>query len=707
MADPAFRGFVESTLDALLIFEGCQCGVLPKITRRLQEFEKRALVVSGAVFVFDEEETGIKRWTDGLSWSPSRTLGNFLIYRELDKKNPANANASAAPGAAAAAGAAPGSDETHPPALSSYAQQDDPPELDEAPHALDQGPIASTSTGAPDASSNQRRRSLSEGGLAPALDRARERALVGSLTSSYRFRPDGLVKKTLSLNGLHMVGYYKIEDVTSGRLRTPSSHAELISLEISSHFLTPSLFRIPPLVDTAPDGQLRYKGEPETPMSPMTRSGSSQGFGTPGLGSARSRPPSQDSSGQLGSPRLGQSTSGRDRDGGAPGSPHRGSSMRGNRFDPYLSGRPSPNLTSYANPAPSYPFPISGQGSPVRATFSTGIHPGDDTSFLNETVGGPVSPLLATLSSSAPQSNNQWGGAAGQFSLQRPVPLSRSSHPGESTGSSFYQPRHATPFDPNDSGVQSPAGSTSAMFAYQAPPPPIQRRHSRPSSPPMSYPSYAPPQQSRSRPPSAQQYHHPSSQLPPDQSYIPAAPPPTSLPYQSPHLASTPALASYTLDQRPQSSHSTTSPHLGSSTHSQPTYYPIVNQSPYPSYSMPQPQPQSNLNYGYADQSRLASGLVMGMSGDVDEGHGLGLGQDRLDSMGGGNRMLYSSGGGSSHGGHMPLMEQDERGAQLMRTVKRETEWDQQQQPLQQQPQSHQHQWPTQGGQGWPTKSDY
>jgi hypothetical protein len=33
-----------------------------------------------------EEETGIKRWTDGLSWSPSRTLDNFLVYRELDKK---------------------------------------------------------------------------------------------------------------------------------------------------------------------------------------------------------------------------------------------------------------------------------------------------------------------------------------------------------------------------------------------------------------------------------------------------------------------------------------------------------------------------------------------------------------------------------------------------------------------------------------------
>ena len=37
------------------------------------------MVQSGAVFVFDEHESGIKRWTDGLVWSPSRILGNFLV----------------------------------------------------------------------------------------------------------------------------------------------------------------------------------------------------------------------------------------------------------------------------------------------------------------------------------------------------------------------------------------------------------------------------------------------------------------------------------------------------------------------------------------------------------------------------------------------------------------------------------------------------
>ncbi|KAL8276189.1 hypothetical protein RQP46_011401 [Phenoliferia psychrophenolica] len=270
MADPAFRGFVETTYDALLIFEGCRQGLLPKITRRLQEFEKRQQVVSGAVFVFDEEETGIKRWTDGLSWSPSRTLGNFLVYRELDKKGGA------------------GTADDHASAADTSDAFDDPPAAPDASGSA--GPVASGS-----GASTSRRRSLSDagGGVVPPMDRARERALVGSLTSTYRFRADGLVKKTISLAGLHMIGYYKIDDVTGARLRSPSSHSELTILDIDESFLTASFFRMPPITEVGADGKQHFKAEADTPMSPLIRSGSSQGFSTPALGSVSLRlPPS-------------------------------------------------------------------------------------------------------------------------------------------------------------------------------------------------------------------------------------------------------------------------------------------------------------------------------------------------------------------------------------------------------------------------------
>lgn len=79
--DPPFRGYIETTYDALLVFEAARRGMIPRVTRRLIERE-RGMVQSGAVFVFDEHESGIKRWTDGLVWSPSRILGNFLVSYE-------------------------------------------------------------------------------------------------------------------------------------------------------------------------------------------------------------------------------------------------------------------------------------------------------------------------------------------------------------------------------------------------------------------------------------------------------------------------------------------------------------------------------------------------------------------------------------------------------------------------------------------------
>lgn len=51
---------------------------MPKVPRRLRD-DERKLIRSGSVFVFDEHESGIKRWTDGLLWSPSRILWNFLV----------------------------------------------------------------------------------------------------------------------------------------------------------------------------------------------------------------------------------------------------------------------------------------------------------------------------------------------------------------------------------------------------------------------------------------------------------------------------------------------------------------------------------------------------------------------------------------------------------------------------------------------------
>ncbi len=76
-----FIGYVETTTDALRLIMAARQGIIPRITRRLNDSERRSMIKSGAVFVFCVEESGIKRWTEGLCWSPSRIVGNFLVCR--------------------------------------------------------------------------------------------------------------------------------------------------------------------------------------------------------------------------------------------------------------------------------------------------------------------------------------------------------------------------------------------------------------------------------------------------------------------------------------------------------------------------------------------------------------------------------------------------------------------------------------------------
>jgi hypothetical protein len=80
-----YYGYIRTCADAILIFQACQDGILPRLQRRLSERE-RQFIRSGSVFVWDEDEGGMRRWTDGRSWSSSRVNGRFLAYREMEKE---------------------------------------------------------------------------------------------------------------------------------------------------------------------------------------------------------------------------------------------------------------------------------------------------------------------------------------------------------------------------------------------------------------------------------------------------------------------------------------------------------------------------------------------------------------------------------------------------------------------------------------------
>lgn len=151
--EPPWSGWIETTGDALLILEAARRGLIPRVTRRLVDSERK-MITSGSVFVFDEDESGIKRWTDGFFWSPSRILGNFLLYRETEKRGAGHRSARV--------------------------------ERETVPEPYDNN--VKTENG----QSLSRPKSET---TRLGIDRQRERSLVGSLTNSYKFKPGGMMKK--------------------------------------------------------------------------------------------------------------------------------------------------------------------------------------------------------------------------------------------------------------------------------------------------------------------------------------------------------------------------------------------------------------------------------------------------------------------------------------------------------------------------------
>ncbi|SPN98315.1 uncharacterized protein DNG_01366 [Cephalotrichum gorgonifer] len=195
---PTYVGFLNSTVDALVLIEACLRGHLNHVPRRPQDRERPELIKSGNIFIYEESASGIKRWTDGVNWSPSRILGNFLIYRELAKPFP-------------------------------------PGEKKRALKKQRKGPangVSKRPSLSPPPARSDTALALVGGGGAPsegAMTKEMERALVGSLVDSYTFKDKGLIKKTISVSfrGVlhHVVSYYNCDDVISRRLPQPTDTA--------------------------------------------------------------------------------------------------------------------------------------------------------------------------------------------------------------------------------------------------------------------------------------------------------------------------------------------------------------------------------------------------------------------------------------------------------------------------------------------------
>ncbi|KAK2743255.1 hypothetical protein FQN57_004944 [Myotisia sp. PD_48] len=163
-----YHGHVRTPGDAIILFEACRIGQLPRVQRRLSEKERQS-IKSGSVFVWDEREAGMRRWTDGKSWSASRVSGSFLTYREMEGKR-GGAHASQA-----RAGKTP---------ESSKGSDEDQGE------GAEEGP------------------------------------------DGYRYKPDGLMKQSFSITTstgqhLHLISYYARSHPTAPGLNQPSTDGSL------------------------------------------------------------------------------------------------------------------------------------------------------------------------------------------------------------------------------------------------------------------------------------------------------------------------------------------------------------------------------------------------------------------------------------------------------------------------------------------------
>lgn len=162
-----WSGHVKTPADAIVLFEACRMGLLPRVQRRLSEKERQQ-IKSGSVFVWDEREAGMKRWTDGKSWSASRVNGSFLTYREMEGKRGG--------GSSLPASSPSGNDHAH----------------DESPEDPD----------------------LCDG------------------PDGYRYKPDGLTKQSFSIattagQHLHLISYFARADLTSNSLIQPTNDPTL------------------------------------------------------------------------------------------------------------------------------------------------------------------------------------------------------------------------------------------------------------------------------------------------------------------------------------------------------------------------------------------------------------------------------------------------------------------------------------------------
>src|SRR5690242_12405910 len=231
-AQPAFKptwtGFLDTTKDAMTVVEAALQGRLNHISRRPHDKERAEMLTSGTVLVYEENASGIKRWTDAVHWSPSRVMNNCLIYRQLmralkpeEKKTALNPSCGTKRKRKESAG----------PSVTKLGDN-----VNNSDDEYENPSFDGALLGEPDAAGKV------YANFAQSLTPDQQRRFCGSLIDSYEFKEGGLMKKTISVKYQgthhHVISYYSLEDVVSGKLKRPFQDPRLENVQPRPELLT-------------------------------------------------------------------------------------------------------------------------------------------------------------------------------------------------------------------------------------------------------------------------------------------------------------------------------------------------------------------------------------------------------------------------------------------------------------------------------------
>jgi hypothetical protein len=218
--DATWHGFLDTTKDAMTIVEAVLRGRLSCVSSRLRDKKQAEVLSSGTVLVYKENASGIKRWTDTVSWSPSRTMENYLIYRQL---------------------VGPMKPRVKKMALNQSCGTKRKRGKRLEPTITKTGESYNNSEGEFEGLSSARALTREPSPMihvytnfARSLTPDQQRRFCGSLIDSHDFKERGLMKKTISVKYLstryRVISYYSLEDAVYNKLRRPCQDDHLADI---------------------------------------------------------------------------------------------------------------------------------------------------------------------------------------------------------------------------------------------------------------------------------------------------------------------------------------------------------------------------------------------------------------------------------------------------------------------------------------------